>query len=367
MRVLVIDDQVEFFDSIVRTLKTNGFKAKHSLSLEAGTQLAASEVFDLAFVDLQMPPGNWGGLEVIKELRRQDSSLPIVVLSGKGSLAECVQAVRLGARDYIQKENFETDFQQRIIPFYKNPYAIVFFPSILGYLYRVFGEEQNQYLKARKLIDVYEFTVRLLSLCTLADVAERSNKSKEDMLVAADLERPSLGAYVNFLFQQISKPGNGPFTRMIGESDVANQRKLFDRLTKCRNESFGHTVTISQSEASKLILEISSVVTTILNSVSFLRRLDFVLVDSLTYDGRGFGVDGKLLRGDNLLHASVRLQSKMPVRKGDICIFFANEYLIDVDPYLTIQPSGSGEQSLYGVYDKFQDKKLHYLTVPRHL
>src|SRR5271165_58070 len=149
MRALVIDDQRDFFESIRPTLKSAGFVPDYAPDLPSAQRSLTERTFDLVLTDLQMPPGNWGGLEVIRMVRELDGVVPLFVVSGKGSLGECIEAVRLGADDYIQKEVFATEFLQRTEPRFARPYAIEYFPSLIAYLFRLFEEEQQEYTKAR--------------------------------------------------------------------------------------------------------------------------------------------------------------------------------------------------------------------------
>src|SRR5438445_5627433 len=144
MRAMVIDDQPEFFESIRHTLKESGFVPDYAPDLSSAQRNLTERNFDLVLTDLQMPPGNWGGLDVIKSVRELDRVVPLYVLSGKGSLAECIHALRLGADDYIRKEEFATEFSERVQPRYARPYAIEHFPSLIAYLFRLFNEEQQE-------------------------------------------------------------------------------------------------------------------------------------------------------------------------------------------------------------------------------
>ena len=64
---------------------------------------------DLVVADLQMPPGEWGGLWLIRKIAISHSLVPVIVLSGKGSIRQAVEAVQLGARDYVEKADARTD------------------------------------------------------------------------------------------------------------------------------------------------------------------------------------------------------------------------------------------------------------------
>ena len=76
-------------------------------------------MFDLVLVDLQIPPGRWGGLKLISGAGSLVNEVPFVVVSGAGSLTECIEAMRMGAVDYVTKERCQTD----LLPAIKNALA----------------------------------------------------------------------------------------------------------------------------------------------------------------------------------------------------------------------------------------------------
>jgi len=115
LRVLWADDQPE----VVRSLEPQiAALATHIRLAQDGTEtlrLLREEAFDLLILDLQMPPGRWGGLDVLKEIGPPPLVLPVVVLSGMGTIRECTQAVRLGAKDYVEKEMASVDLANIVI------------------------------------------------------------------------------------------------------------------------------------------------------------------------------------------------------------------------------------------------------------
>jgi CheY-like chemotaxis protein len=364
LRALILDDQKDVFESVRPILKGARFSSFYASNIEEARDLIKQQTFDLAFVDLQMPPGHWGGLEAIKLLKTLDRSLPLVVLSGKGTLAECIEAIRLGAMDYIQKESFQTDFRERIVPIYLKPYAIAEFPSLLGYLYRVYQEEKAFYVRARKMIDVYEFSIRLLTLIVVSESCENASQDKLSKLADVELSRASLGAYVSFLFDQIAGSSAGHFIAALRASDFKECRTLCDSLTKCRNESFGHSVTISAIQAEKVLEAMGGPLTKLLNAMACLRKFKFFLVESLRYDGTAFQADGKILSGDNLLHPSGNLKVGKPLKTNEIVMLDSESVVVGLDPLVRIQASGSGEQHAYSLFDKIVGSSVRYATIP---
>jgi DNA-binding response OmpR family regulator len=314
MRALVIDDQREFFDSVRPTLTKSGFVSEYAPDISSAQLSLADRTFDLVLTDLQMAPGNWGGLEVIKTVRELDKVVPLFVVSGKGSLAECIQALRLGADDYIQKEVFDTEFIERAQPRFTRPYAVEHFPSLIAYLFRLFEEEQQQYTKARRLVDVYENTMKLLSLIIPAEQSPKCGVPIPPLMERWNLKRPALGSYVSFLFDQLGGDWSGNFLTALRASDLRRLRADCDRLTACRNDDFGHSTVVSVSRAKEIVETFSNVLYRLLNAVSFLRQFRLFIAYTLRYDGASFAAEGRLLTGSNLQHpvATIALREAIP-------------------------------------------------------
>jgi two-component system response regulator RegA len=98
---LIIDDDDVFRETLCRAFRLRGWEA-----YEAGTTdlaLAAAREFgpDLAVVDLRMVGES--GLEIVRALRGLDTTISIIMLTGYGSIATALEAVRCGADDYLSK------------------------------------------------------------------------------------------------------------------------------------------------------------------------------------------------------------------------------------------------------------------------
>jgi two-component system response regulator RegA len=99
--VLVVDDDETFRTRLARAFERRGWEARAAASGEDAVEAARAESPEHAVVDLRM--GGMGGLELLRELRRIDPTTKVVVLTGYGSIATAVEAVRRGAHDYLTK------------------------------------------------------------------------------------------------------------------------------------------------------------------------------------------------------------------------------------------------------------------------
>ncbi|MCC6624931.1 MAG: response regulator [Deltaproteobacteria bacterium] len=99
--ILIVDDEAPLRERLVRAMRDRGLDARGAADGDAAIALAREDSPELAVVDLRMP--GRGGLDVVRELHTIDPSTRIVVLTGYGSIATAVEAMRLGAVHYLQK------------------------------------------------------------------------------------------------------------------------------------------------------------------------------------------------------------------------------------------------------------------------
>ncbi|MGH9641221.1 MAG: sigma-54-dependent transcriptional regulator, partial [Terriglobales bacterium] len=100
-KVLVIDDEFALREAICEYLQNAEFEVS-----SAGTASAAADTFrrvrpDAAVIDYQLPDGN--ALDVMKQLRASDPGLPVIILTGHGSIDLAVQAIKEGAEQFLTK------------------------------------------------------------------------------------------------------------------------------------------------------------------------------------------------------------------------------------------------------------------------
>jgi two-component system response regulator RegA len=99
--VLLVDDDERLRARMARAFVERGYEAQQADGYEGAIAIAERESTEYAVVDLRMPGKS--GLEVVRELHRIDPATRIVVLTGYGSIATALEALRLGATHYLTK------------------------------------------------------------------------------------------------------------------------------------------------------------------------------------------------------------------------------------------------------------------------
>jgi len=99
--ILIIDDEVNLRETLTRILQQAGYRATSVENGAEGLKLLEETKFALVFLDIRLPEKD--GLQVLAKIRKLDWSLPVIFLTGHGTLESAMEAVRLGATDYILK------------------------------------------------------------------------------------------------------------------------------------------------------------------------------------------------------------------------------------------------------------------------
>ncbi|MBV8890372.1 MAG: sigma-54-dependent Fis family transcriptional regulator, partial [Acidobacteria bacterium] len=99
--VLIIDDEAEIRESLRTLLEIDGYEVETAGTAEEGLARVGDRSFDLVLLDLALPDRN--GLDLLAEVREQDASLSIIMITAYGTVENAVRAMQSGASNFIQK------------------------------------------------------------------------------------------------------------------------------------------------------------------------------------------------------------------------------------------------------------------------
>jgi len=137
IRLLIVDDEVKFLDSIAQRLELRGFDVTKALDGKTAVEAARNMKFDLALLDLKMP--GMDGREVLEILKSEHKFLEVIILTGHGSMESAVECTKLGAFGYLPKP-YELDDLLNVL---KQAYE--------ERLKKKFKSDQDRYEKIMKL------------------------------------------------------------------------------------------------------------------------------------------------------------------------------------------------------------------------
>jgi two-component system OmpR family response regulator len=101
MRLLLVEDDAKTASFILKGLKESGYAVDHASEGVTGLHMALTEPYDAAIIDVMLP--KLDGLTLIGELRRKHNTLPVIILSARGSTDDRVKGLERGSDDYLTK------------------------------------------------------------------------------------------------------------------------------------------------------------------------------------------------------------------------------------------------------------------------
>lgn len=119
-KVLIVDDEKDFLETLAERLESRGIAVSTANDGIKALQLIEKETFHAVFLDYAMPGIN--GLETLKIMLERKPELLVFLLTGRASLHNGVEAIKLGAKDVIEK------------------------PAELGELIEIINKSENEYL-----------------------------------------------------------------------------------------------------------------------------------------------------------------------------------------------------------------------------
>jgi DNA-binding NtrC family response regulator len=112
MHILLVDDQKSLRRSLALMLQGAGFETSEAGGGQEALQLLAQREFDLVITDLRME--DISGIDLLREIKRDRPTLPVILITAYGSIESAVDAMRLGAFDYLSKPFREQDILEKI-------------------------------------------------------------------------------------------------------------------------------------------------------------------------------------------------------------------------------------------------------------
>ena len=112
MNILIVDDEVQLVKAVSAILKKNNFNTDCAYDGEDGLDKALSNIYDVIILDIMLP--KMDGYEIIKELRNNRISTPVLMLSAKSQTYDKIYGLNLGADDYLTKPFESAELLARI-------------------------------------------------------------------------------------------------------------------------------------------------------------------------------------------------------------------------------------------------------------
>lgn len=100
-KVLLVDDERDFLETLAERMRDRGMEVETTTSAENALRQADEVSYDAVVLDLMMP--GMDGLEVLKALKKKNPDIQVILLTGYATLNKGIEAMKLGAMDFIEK------------------------------------------------------------------------------------------------------------------------------------------------------------------------------------------------------------------------------------------------------------------------
>ncbi|AIQ71614.1 response regulator transcription factor [Paenibacillus graminis] len=112
MRILIVEDEVHLAEALTQILKKQNYSVDAVHDGRSGLDYAQSGIYDLLLLDIMMP--EMDGITVLKKLRSEGISTPVIMLTARGEITDMVTGLDYGADDYIAKPFSSEELLARI-------------------------------------------------------------------------------------------------------------------------------------------------------------------------------------------------------------------------------------------------------------
>ena len=102
-KILIAEDDPNMISVLSEILRNENRQIICANSAERALELVRQEAPDLVLADIEMPEGKPRGLELLRQVKEHNRSIPVVMITGNGTKERVVDALRMGAEDFIEK------------------------------------------------------------------------------------------------------------------------------------------------------------------------------------------------------------------------------------------------------------------------
>lgn len=187
MRALLIEDEVQLQEQITAQLKAENFVIDVTGNGREGLFFATEYPVDVAIIDIGLP--EMSGIDIIKQLRKEGSKLPILVLTARGRWQDKVEGLEAGADDYLVKPFHMEELLARINALLRRASNSISEKIVYGPIALV--PEQQQAFLDNEILELTEFEYKILEYLMRRHNKVISKSELADYLYPHDEDRDS--------------------------------------------------------------------------------------------------------------------------------------------------------------------------------
>lgn len=160
MRILIVEDEPELCDAIAEGLELDGYAVDRCYNGIDAHELLLVETYDLVVLDLNLP--GMDGMDILREVRKVNRELKVLILSARGSVSDKVLGLDTGANDYLSKPFAFEELEARIRSLLRRSFiqentVLVWETISLDTVKRVASANGNELPLTRKELGILEY------------------------------------------------------------------------------------------------------------------------------------------------------------------------------------------------------------------
>ena len=101
MKILIVEDERQLSDNIVKFLSADDYLCEQTFTVSDALMRVSVYKYDCVLIDLMLPDGN--GLDVLRRLKKRHPDTGVIIVSAKDSIDDKIEGLEIGADDYISK------------------------------------------------------------------------------------------------------------------------------------------------------------------------------------------------------------------------------------------------------------------------
>jgi DNA-binding response OmpR family regulator len=207
MRILLVEDEVEFADTLRSALERERYVVDHADRLAVAREAVLSGTYDLVLLDRTLPDGD--GLSLVSGLRATNPGLPVIVLSARGEVLDRVAGLDEGADDYLIKPFALEEMFARIRAVRRRPADLGAEEILVGAL--VFDLANDEAIIKGARVDLARRELRVLATLVKRRGRTVPRESLEQAVYGFDDEVQSntLDSHISRLRRKLAEAGAG--------------------------------------------------------------------------------------------------------------------------------------------------------------
>ncbi|KAB1160104.1 response regulator [Micromonospora sp. AMSO12t] len=368
-RLLFIDDQREVARTLAKLLNSLSVECRFADDGETGLRRLQSEVFDLVIVDLRMPPVEWGGLWLLEKLAEHQIAANAIVLSGEAGQSETIKAMRLGALDFVVKDNAQAELCDRVKEALAEArrlrwqFAATGLPAPLSIPFTRMALRNDEIHKLRAAVICVEAVYRFAALAACA-VCGPSGRN----LLVDSLASPSMGTWQHLCRRLLDDLPPSTLRRWLEfiVGTTANE------ITTLRND-LHHGADPTRRWAQEHLPIVGDWLDQFLALARYWPHISLIVPGALEYKNGRFLVDAATISGNASAVGSDRLSHDKPLDAGHVHLL-AEGSLIDMWPMVLAERGEMPGRWNIFVLDSYRNSgsragtatgKLRYLDLER--